>query len=109
LSYSPSANAAQVMTDEHGTWQGWTFDPETLRDIARTWHVRWLVARHRHLAAKAITARLVEQQHCGDIRIYRIDKPVASPHETQCRSTERCGTEAVEDLIVATLEIWRRT
>jgi hypothetical protein len=50
-------------------------DPETLRDIARTWHVRWLVARPGTDIAlpRPLPAWLVEQQNCGDLKIYRID------------------------------------
>jgi len=50
-------------------------DPGTLRDIARTWHVRWLVARPGTDISlpRPLPAWLVEQQDCGDLRIYRID------------------------------------
>lgn len=50
-------------------------DPETLRDIARTWQVRWLVARPGTDISlpRPLPAWLVEQQECGDLRIYRID------------------------------------
>jgi hypothetical protein len=52
-----------------------TTDPEKLRDIARTWHVRWLVARPGTDISlpRPLPAWLVEQQDCGDLRIYRID------------------------------------
>ena len=52
-----------------------TTDPETLRDIARAWHVRWLVARPGTDISlpRPLPAWLVEQQDCGDLRIYRID------------------------------------
>ena len=52
-----------------------TTDPETLRDIARTWHVRWLVARPGTDISlpRPLPAWLVEQQDCGDLKIYRID------------------------------------
>jgi hypothetical protein len=52
-----------------------TTDPETLLDIARTWHVRWLVARPGTDIAlpRPLPAWLVEQQNCGDLKIYRID------------------------------------
>ena len=52
-----------------------TTDPETLRDIARTWHVRWLVARPGTDIAlpRPLPPWLVEQQNSGDLRIYRID------------------------------------
>ena len=52
-----------------------TTDPETLRDIARTWHVRWLVARPGTDISlpRPLPAWLVEQQNCGDLKIYRID------------------------------------
>ena len=52
-----------------------TTDPETLRDIAKTWRVRWLVARPGTDIAlpRPLPAWLVEQQDCGDLNIYRID------------------------------------
>lgn len=52
-----------------------TKDPETLREIARTWHVRWLVARPGTDISLAgpLPAWLVEQRNCGDLKIYRID------------------------------------
>jgi hypothetical protein len=50
-------------------------DPETVRNIARTWRVRWLVARPGTDIAlpKPLPAWLVEQQGCGTLKIYRID------------------------------------
>ncbi len=52
-----------------------TTDPETLRDIARTWHVPWLVARPGTdiTLARPLPPWLIEQQNCGDLKIYRID------------------------------------
>ncbi len=52
-----------------------TTNPETLRDIARTWNVRWLVARPGTDIAlsKPLPAWLVEQQKCGDLKIYRVN------------------------------------
>ena len=52
-----------------------TTNPETLRDTARTWHVRWLVARPGTDISlpRPLPAWLVEQQDCGDLRIYRIE------------------------------------
>jgi hypothetical protein len=52
-----------------------TTDPETLRHIAETWHVRWLVARPGTDIAlpRPLPAWLVEQQDSGDLKIYRID------------------------------------
>ena len=52
-----------------------TTDPETLRDIARKWHVRYLVARPGTDIALpgALPPWLVEQQNCGDLKVYRID------------------------------------
>jgi hypothetical protein len=52
-----------------------TINPETLHDIAKTWHVRWLVARPGTDIAlpRPLPTWLVEQQNCGDLRIYRID------------------------------------
>jgi hypothetical protein len=52
-----------------------TTDPETLHDIARIWQVRWLVGRPGTDIAvpRPLPAWLVQQQNCGDLRIYRID------------------------------------
>jgi hypothetical protein len=52
-----------------------TSDPETLRDIAKTWHVRWLIARPGTdiTLLRPLPAWLVEQHNCGDLKIYRID------------------------------------
>jgi hypothetical protein len=52
-----------------------TYDPETLRRIAETWHVRWLVARPGTDIAlrRPLPPWLVEQNNCGNIRIYRVD------------------------------------
>jgi hypothetical protein len=52
-----------------------TTDAGTLRNLAKTWSVRWLVARpgtdiglHRPLPSW-----LVQEQNCGDLKIYRVD------------------------------------
>jgi hypothetical protein len=52
-----------------------TTDQKTMRDIAMTWHVRWLVARPGTDIAlpRPLPAWLVEQQNCGSLKIYRID------------------------------------
>jgi hypothetical protein len=52
-----------------------TADQETVRDIARTWRVRWLVARPGTdlTLPRPLPAWLVEQQDCGDLKIYRVD------------------------------------
>jgi len=52
-----------------------TKDPKTLREIAKKWRVRWLVARRGTDISlpRPLPAWLVEQQDCGDLRIYRID------------------------------------
>ena len=52
-----------------------TTDPETLRGIARTWDVRWLVARPGTDIAlpRPLPAWLVEQQNCGDLKIYHLN------------------------------------
>lgn len=52
-----------------------TKDPETMLAMARTWHVRWLVARPGTDIAlpRPLPAWLVEQEDCGDLKIYRID------------------------------------
>jgi hypothetical protein len=52
-----------------------TNDPETVREIARTWSVRWLVARPGTDISlpRPLPAWLVEQQNSGDLKIYRID------------------------------------
>lgn len=52
-----------------------TTNPETMRDIASTWHVRWLVARPGTdiALARPLPSWLVAQQNCGDLKIYRIN------------------------------------
>ena len=52
-----------------------TTDPETVHNIAKTWHVRWLVARPGTDISlpRPLPPWLVEQQNCGDLKIYRID------------------------------------
>ncbi len=52
-----------------------TTDPEKMRDIAKTWRVRWLVARPGTDIAvpRPLPVWLVQQQDCGDLKIYRID------------------------------------
>jgi hypothetical protein len=52
-----------------------TTDPQTVRDIAETWRVRWLVARPGTDLAlpRPLPSWLVEQPNCGDLKIYRID------------------------------------
>jgi hypothetical protein len=52
-----------------------TTDPQTLRNIANTWHVRWLVARPGTDIAlpRPLPAWLLEERDSGDLRIYRID------------------------------------
>jgi hypothetical protein len=52
-----------------------TTDPDTLRDIARKWQVRFLVARPGTDIAlpRPLPSWMVEQQDCGDLKIYRID------------------------------------
>jgi hypothetical protein len=53
-----------------------TTDPKTVRNIAQSWHVRWLVARPGTDIAlpRPLPAWLVEQPNCGDLKIYRIDQ-----------------------------------
>jgi len=52
-----------------------TTDAATLRNLAKTWSVRWLVARPGTDIAlpRPLPAWLVQQQNSGDLRIYRID------------------------------------
>ena len=52
-----------------------TTDPETLRNVARTWRVRWLVARPDTDISlpRPFPSWLVEQQDSGNLKIYRID------------------------------------
>ncbi|MDX6464251.1 MAG: hypothetical protein QOE55_7948 [Acidobacteriaceae bacterium] len=52
-----------------------TTNPNTLRSIASTYHVRWLVARPGTdiSLSKPLPAWLVRQQDSGDLRIYRIN------------------------------------
>jgi len=50
-------------------------DAETVRRLAKTWNIRWLVARPgTDLAlSRPLPSWLVEQANCGDLEIYRID------------------------------------
>jgi hypothetical protein len=50
-------------------------DPETLRSIARTYRVRWLVARPGTDISlpRPLPAWLAEQKDCGTLKVYRID------------------------------------
>jgi hypothetical protein len=52
-----------------------TTDAETLRNLASSWSVRWLVARPGTDIAlpRPLPAWLIQQQNCGDLRIYRIN------------------------------------
>ena len=52
-----------------------TNNPTVLRDIAQSFSVRWLVARPGTDIAlpRPLPPWLVEQQNCGDLKIYRID------------------------------------
>ena len=52
-----------------------TTDAETLRGLAKTWNVLWLVARPGTDIAlpKPLPPWLVQQQNSGDLRIYRIE------------------------------------
>jgi hypothetical protein len=52
-----------------------TTNPETLRETAKTWQVRWLVARPGTDIAlpKPLPPWLVEQNDSGALKIYRID------------------------------------
>jgi hypothetical protein len=52
-----------------------TTDPETMRDLAKTWRVRWLVARPGTDIdlPRPLPPWLVEQQDSGTLKIYRID------------------------------------
>ena len=52
-----------------------TTDPEALQNLAKTWSVRWLVARPGTDIAlpRPLPAWLVQQQNTGDLKIYRID------------------------------------
>lgn len=51
-----------------------TTNPETLRDIAKTRRVRWLVARPGTDIAlpRPLPTWLAEQQNCGTLKVYRI-------------------------------------
>ena len=52
-----------------------TTNPDALRNLASTWHVRWLVARPGTDISlpKPLPAWLVPQQDSGDLKIYRIN------------------------------------
>jgi hypothetical protein len=62
-----------------------TTDPETLRSIAESYHVRWLVARPGTDISlpRPLPEWLVEQQNCGDLKIYRIRQPGSQISSTQ--------------------------
>ncbi len=50
-------------------------DAEEVRNIAQTWHVRWIVARPETDIAlpRPLPAWLVEQPNSGSLKIYRVD------------------------------------
>lgn len=52
-----------------------TTDPETLRELASKWHVRFLVARPGTDIAlrRPLPPWLIEQQNSGDLRIYQVN------------------------------------
>ncbi len=52
-----------------------TTDAETVRNLAKTWSVRWLVARPGTDIAlpRPLPAWLVEQQNTGDLKIYKVN------------------------------------
>ena len=52
-----------------------TTDPDAVRNIARKWHVRFLVARAGTDIAlpRPLPPWLIEQQNTGDLKIYRIN------------------------------------
>ncbi len=52
-----------------------TTDPAALRNLANTWHVKWLVARPDTDISlpRPLPAWLVPQQDSGDLKIYRIN------------------------------------
>jgi hypothetical protein len=52
-----------------------TTDPGRLRDIAKTYRVRWLVARPGTDIAlpRPLPTWLLEQHDCGDLKIYRMN------------------------------------
>jgi hypothetical protein len=52
-----------------------TTNPETVHTIAKTYNVHWLVARPGTDIAlpRPLPSWLVEQQNCGDLKIYRVD------------------------------------
>jgi hypothetical protein len=51
-----------------------TKNPEELRNLANTWHVRWLVARPGTdiELPRPLPVWLLQQQNCGALKIYRI-------------------------------------
>ena len=57
-----------------------TTDSETVRNLAKAYRVRWLVARPGSDIAlpRPLPAWLVEQHDCGDLKIYRVDSPQLS-------------------------------
>jgi hypothetical protein len=52
-----------------------TKDPETVHSIAKTWGVRWLVARPGTdiALAKPLPSWMIEESDCGDLKVYRIN------------------------------------
>src|SRR4029077_14600073 len=64
-----------------------TTNPETLHDIAKTWRVRWLVARPGTdiTLPTPLPAWLVGKKNWGDLKIYRIDYPAVFPDNLMSR------------------------
>jgi hypothetical protein len=52
-----------------------TKDPEMLRTLAMNWHLRWLVARPGTDLSlpRPLQSWLVQEQNCGDLRIYHLN------------------------------------
>ena len=58
-----------------------TTKPDRLRDLAKTYHVKWLVARPGTDIAlpRPLPAWLEAEKGCGDLKIYRIQQPLLDP------------------------------
>jgi hypothetical protein len=70
----PSSQMFQTLVHDNDLMFS-TTDPETLRDIAKAWQVRWLVARPGTdiSVPRPLPPWLIEQPDTGTLKIYQID------------------------------------